>query len=360
MKRIFVCIGCILCMQGMAQSTENIILITTDGFRWQEMFGGMDEVLANNNGYNQKDSGYIFEKYGSNDPEERRKKLLPFFWNTIAAKGQIYGNRLLNNKVNVTNPFWFSYPGYSEILCGFVDDSINSNAYKPNPNTTVLEFFNKQKGTKGRVAAFSAWGAFNRIINEERSGINVVAAFDDAGGKNPNANEKLVNTLRNEIHREWKDECYDVFTHYAAMEELKNRKPSVLYISYGETDEWAHGKQYRSYLDAAHQFDAWVSQIWDFVQSDPQYKDKTSLVITTDHGRGDKQKDKWSSHGSTVEGADEIWLAVMGPDTPPTGEMKMTMQVYQKQVAQTVAKLMGYTFRAEHPVEDEIRTAVKR
>ena len=32
------------------------------------------------------------------------------------------------------------------------------------------------------------------------------------------------------------EECLDVFTHYAAMEYLKMRKPKVLYISYGETE----------------------------------------------------------------------------------------------------------------------------
>jgi len=50
-------------------------------------------------------------------------------------------------------------------------------------------------------------------------------------------------------------ESLDVFTYYAAMEYLKNKKTKVLYISFGETDEWAHHGQYRSYLDAAHQVD---------------------------------------------------------------------------------------------------------
>jgi bisphosphoglycerate-independent phosphoglycerate mutase (AlkP superfamily) len=160
-------------------------------------------------------------------------------------------------------------------------------------------------------------------------------------------------------HHAWKEECYDLFTHYAAMEELKTKKPKVLYIAYGETDEFAHGREYRSYLDAAHQFDAWVKEIWDFVQSDPKYKNKTSLFITTDHGRGNSTKTKWTSHGASVEDADQIWFAVMGPGTPASGEVKTNMQLYQKQFAQTMAKLMGYTFKAEHPVAEEIRSVIK-
>ncbi|MES2002985.1 MAG: sulfatase-like hydrolase/transferase [Bacteroidota bacterium] len=342
-----------------AQQTENIIIITTDGFRWQEVFWGMDKEIANDKRYNQDDSLHIFKKYWSDNADERRKKLLPFLWNNVAAKGQVYGNRWLNNKVDVSNPYWFSYPGYSEIMCGYVDTAINKNEYKANPNTTLLEFFNMQNKLKGEVAAFGAWEAFNRILNEERSGIPVVAAYDHFGGKNPTANEKLINAMLDNSPHKWAEECYDVFTHYGAMEYLKTKKPRVLYISYGETDEYAHGREYRSYLDAAHQVDAWLKEIWDFVQSDPQYKNKTTLFITTDHGRGDNPKTKWTSHGASVEGAHEIWFAVMGPNVSAKGEVKTEGQLYQKQFAQTMAQLMGLTYKAEHPVADEIPSVLK-
>jgi hypothetical protein len=343
-----------------AQQTENIIIITTDGYRWQEVFTGMEKDIASDKQFNQGDSLNIFTKYWAEDGFARRKKLMPFFWNTIASKGQIYGNRFLGNKVNVFNPYKFSYPGYSEIMCGYVDTAINTNAYKPNPNTTLLEFFNKENKLKGKVEAFSAWYAFNRILNEERSGIPVSAAFDVYGGENPTTNQKLINRMLQSSQREWKEEeCYDVFTHYEAMEDLKTKKPRVLYISYGETDEWAHGRKYRSYLNAAHQVDAWIKEIWDFVQSDPQYKNKTTLFITTDHGRGNNEQVKWTSHGASVDDAEQIWFAVMGPDTPPLGEMKTQTQLYQRQFAQTMAKLMGYTFTAEHPVAEEIKTVLK-
>ena len=67
-----------------AQKTaENIIIITTDGLRWQEVFGGMDSAIANNRKFNQGDSSYIFKNYWAADVNERRKKLLPFMWNYI-------------------------------------------------------------------------------------------------------------------------------------------------------------------------------------------------------------------------------------------------------------------------------------
>ncbi len=348
------------------QQTENIIIITTDGFRWQEVFKGMDSAIANNAKYNQGDSEYIYKKYWSDNEKERKEKLMPFLWTTIAAKGQIFGNRTIGSNVNNANPYWFSYPGYNEIFTGYADTLINSNSFPPNPNVTVLEFLNKQPKLKGKVAAFGAWEAFDRILNEERSGILVVSAFDVLGGKFPTTNEKLMNAMRKDAYKPWgEEECLDVFTHYGAMEYLKTKKPKVLYISYGETDEWAHAGNYRSYLDAGHQVDEWLKAIWEYVQSDPQYKNKTSLLITVDHGRGDKVKSEWTSHNNKIEGADQIWLAAIGPDIPFLGELNSktngsAIQLYQQQFAQTISQLMGYTYKATHPVADQIHFLFKK
>lgn len=342
------------------QQTENIIIITTDGFRWQEVFKGMDSAIANNPTFNKGDSGIIYKNYWAATEKERRKKLLPFLWNTLAIKGQLFGNRILGSKVDNVNPYWFSYPGYNEIMTGFPDTAINTNDYPPNPHVTVLEFLNNQPKLKHKVAAFGAWEAFDRILNEQRSGIPVVSAFDLMGGKKPTVTEGLINAMSKDAHKRWgEQECFDVFTHYGAMDYLKTKKPRVLYIAYGETDEWAHAGEYRSYLDAGHQVDAWIKEIWNYVQTDPHYKNKTTLFITVDHGRGDVEKEKWTSHGNSIQDSHEIWFGVMGPDTPVRGELNpiasgSSMQLYQQQFAQSFAKLMGYTYKADHPIADEI------
>jgi predicted AlkP superfamily pyrophosphatase or phosphodiesterase len=360
MKKIFLILVLFTAITSKAQQAENIIIITTDGFRWQEAFKGMDETLARDKKFNQADSTYIYKKYWSIDVDERREKLMPFMWSVLAKKGQIYGNRALGNKVNNANPYWFSYPGYNEIMTGYADTLINSNHYPENPNVTILEYLNKQPKINGKVAAFGAWDAFDKILNEKRAGFPVISAFDKVGGENPTEKQKLINAMLADSFKPFhEEECLDVYTHYGALEELKTNKPRVLYISYGETDEWAHAGFYRSYLDAAHQVDAWIKEIWDFVQNDPQYKDKTALVFTTDHGRGDKVKAEWTSHGNKFEGSSAIWFAAMGPKIEAKGEMKIESQLYQNQFAQTMAKIMGYTFEAEHPIAEEIMGVLK-
>jgi len=356
--KLYLVITCLLFVcAGQAQTKiENLIIVTTDGLRWQEVFKGMDTVIADNKRFNEGDSSYIYKTYGAGNFDARRAKLLPFFWGDIASKGQIYGNRTLDNKVNNANPHWFSYPGYSELFTGFADPSINSNSFPPNPHITVLEFINKQPGFKDKVAAFGAWGAFDRILNEKRAGFPVVSAFDATGAKAPSEKEVLINKMLADSYKPWgQGECLDVFTHYAAMEHLVAKRPRVLYVAYGETDEWAHSGKYRSYLDAARQVDKWLGDIWDFVQSDPSYKDKTALLITVDHGRGDKNKNLWVEHGSSIPGASETWFAIMGPGIPARGEVREGMQIYQEQLAQTMAQLLGLTFKAEHPIAKGVK-----
>jgi hypothetical protein len=339
---------------------QRLIIITTDGFRWQEVYNGMDATIASDKRFNQYDSAGIFNAYWDQSPEARRQKLLPFFWGTIAKQGQLYGNRKYGNKIDNANPYWFSYPGYSEILTGHVDTLINSNEYPPNPHKTILEYYNSLPAYKGKVAAFAAWDAFDRIINEKRAGLPVINGFDDNSVASTDPEMKLLNDMVRTSFRPWGNvECLDVFTHYQAFTYLKNKRPKVMYISYGETDEFAHHGEYKHYLNAAHQFDEWVGSIWNWVQSQPDYKNKTTLLITTDHGRGDIKKEEWTDHGSGVQDAYQIWFAAMGPKVKAMGEMKTNQQFYQKQLAQTAAQLTGHTYGAAHEVSPAIPVVQK-
>lgn len=344
---IFLLSACVIPVDSFAQA-ENVIIITTDGLRWQELFEGMDTAITNDRRFNEGDSSYIYKKYWAETPAQRRKKLLPFMWSVIEGKGSIYGNRTYGNKVDVANPHSFSYPGYSEIFTGNADSAINSNSFPPNPHINLLEFLNRQPKFKGKVAAFGAWNAFDRILNEGRSGIPVVNGFDTVAGRTT-SQQKLLNNMLLASYKPWgNDECLDVFTHFMAMEYLKVNKPKVLYIAYGETDEWAHAGKYRSYLDAANQFDKWIQEIWNYVQSTRQYKNKTALFITTDHGRGDKIKEQWRDHGSKIEGASETWFAVIAPGIKPVKEVTSSNQYFIKQFAQTIANLLGVNFKPGH------------
>lgn len=344
------------CSQLLAQrKTENVILITLDGFRWQELFTGAEQRLITKQFVS--DSSTIMKKYWRDNPASRREVLLPFFWTTISRQGQLYGNRAAGSFVNVTNRQWFSYPGYSEILCGFADDErIHSNDKFNNPNTNVLEFLNKDKAFKDRVAAFSSWDVFPYIINAARSGIPVNSGIVEAKGADATEKERWINEVMHQVPNPLGDIRLDVFTYSYALEYLKKSKPRVLYIAFDETDDFAHGGKYDLYLEAAHYTDGFVKALWDWCQSDPQYKGKTTFIITSDHGRGMVEKEDWRHHGIKVQNADQIWLAVIGPDTPPSGEARNSPQLYQNQIASTLAAFLGVEYKNQQPTGQRIQS----
>ena len=337
--------------------TENVILITLDGMRWQEVFTGADSALTRDKQY-VSDTIDLLNKYWNEDYITRRELLMPFLWSTIATKGQIYGNRNYDNRINVSNAMWFSYPGYNEILTGKADNErINSNDKFNNPNVTVLEYINNQENFKGKVAAFGSWDVFPYIINEERSGIHVNAGFEPAVSTNLSEMEKTLNILQEVVPSPWSTVRLDAFTHYYAFEYLKKNHPRLLYIAYGETDDFAHDREYDSYLNSANRADRFIEEIWNWVQSQPQYKDKTSIIISTDHGRG--LDEKWTDHNSVTPFSDQTWFAVIGPDFPAKGEIKESGQHYNNQYAATIAYLLGYNFKAEHEAGEVLTNIFK-
>lgn len=336
--------------------TENLVIVTMDGMRWQEVFNGVDEVLMNDSLFNHNRDG-IRDRFWAATSEERRVKLFPFFWNVIAKSGQLYGNRKYDNKVDNSNPFWFSYPGYNEIFTGYPDTSVNSNDKVYNKNQNVLEFLNKQKDIAGKVAAFTTWDVFPYILNEPRSGFYVNSDVDTLAFNTPAL--KLINDMQF-LTTQPIDVRPDIFTYMAAREYLKEYKPRVLYIAFDETDDFAHEGMYDQYIKSAYSQDAMIADLWKIVQTIPQYKNKTTLIITCDHGRGDKNKSDWQHHGANIPDAHELWLAVMGPDSKPMGEVRTSGQLYQRQIATTIARLLGYDFKPDHPVKEPIESILAR
>lgn len=329
-----------------AQKVDNVVLITLDGLRWQELYGGAVDSMIQNKEIMKAGIIDTFQKtFVRESKEEAREILMPFFWNTIAKEGQLYGNRWKQNKVNVTNRFWFSYPGYNEILTGYSDPEINSNAKKYNSNKTILEILNEKPEFKNKVAAFGSWDVFPYIINDKRSGVPVNAGFRKATGDSLSPFEQYLNTLQDEISGPWYGVRLDAFTHNYMLEYMKKNHPRVVFISYGETDDFAHDGRYDHYLMSAQKTDQWIADLWNYIQSDPFYADKTTLVITTDHGRGNDPMTEWKSHGTVYKGSNAIWAAAIGPNVPALGEVTTDGQLYQCQIAATVMKMLGYDYK---------------
>jgi len=329
-------------------TADNVLVVTFDGFRWQELFGGYDAA------YNTKDDGGVSKpervaaRFERETPEARREALLPFLWTVVAREGQIFGDATRKSRVRITNGLWFSYPGYNEMLAGAADPRIDSNDKKTNPNLTVLEWLNRRPGFEGKVAAYGSWDVLPFIVAAERSGLHVNG--DGPAILEPRSDrERLLNAVSDDLPRYWADERFDAPTMQGALEYFRTRKPRVLYVMLGETDSWAHGRRYDLYLDAAWRSDRFVRRLWELAQSLPEHRGRTALVLATDHGRG-ATRAEWTDHGEKVPAAESIWMAVMGPGTPALG-VREGVEATQSQLAATVAALLGFReeFRAAAP-----------
>ena len=310
---------------------NNVFIITLDGFRWQELFFGADSSLIHNQKFT-KEQDIVKTFFWDEDFKERRKKLLPFFWNVIAKDGQLFGNRAYNNRVNVSNVYALSYPGYNEIFTGNTDFSIFSNSKIKNRNISFFEYLDEKSSFKGKVASFTSWGLFPFIFNKDRSTfyLNSQNRIFEGNSSSFFKKDNDNNSIRNDFE-----------TYSAAKEYILSHHPRVVHIGLSGTDTYGHKKQYDYYLYQAHLADKLIAGLWRFVQACPFYRDNTTFIITTDHGRGSSDN-SWYNHGMLVSGSSQTWAALIGNGIRSVGESRQAMQLYQKQVAGT----MGYFLNA--------------
>jgi hypothetical protein len=341
-------VATLLSAPAAEMKTKNIFLITTDGLRWQEVFHGAEEMPMTKEFGNFGNTNTIRTNFWRATPQARREALLPFLWGTVAKQGQLWGNRDRNSEVRVSNGHNFSYPGYNEFLTGYADATIDSNDKKLNANTNVFEWLHAKPAFHGKVAAVVNWDVLPWILNAPRAGFPVWSAWAVPEGTRRLSVPPALTEIADRSQTVWDSVVLDTFVGYAAKHAVRTLEPRALYVSFGETDDWAHEGHYERYLKAAYQFDRFLGELWELTQSLSQYRGTTTFFITVDHGRGSGPK-AWQSHGQQLADSAYIWFGVIGPDTAPLGERSATPPLTQAQVAATIASFVGEDFGAGVP-----------
>jgi hypothetical protein len=329
-----------------AADAANVVLVTLDGVRIQEMFEGLDESVARalvKDGRVEDMS--LWQRYWAPTREERRRKLMPFLWGTLLAEhGSIAGDQTAGSIVRVTNSHRFSYPGYSEIATGAAHDAeIDSNDNRRNPFPTVLEIVRRERGLEARqVATFASWETFRWIVEHEEGATTVNAGLQAYA--HPERDVQVLSDWQFQTQTPWDGTRHDAYTLRFARAHLATFRPRLLWIAFDETDDWAHDGRYDRVLDALARFDAALADLWEWLQADPQYRDTTTVIVTTDHGRGRGPAD-WRDHGKDVEGAQDIWLVLAGRGAGRRGVWRDAATIHQNQIAATIAALLDVDYR---------------
>lgn len=288
-------------------------------------------------------------RYWRETPEERREALMPRFWKTLAPMGVVLGNKAKGSRVTVRNEHWFSYPGYSEILTGRPQPDVKSNDIVRYSHLTVLEHARRKLGLGRKdVAQIGSWDGFEAAAASRDDAFFMTGAYDFVSPELSTPSMDRIAGLRKRVMQLWEESSNDVLTFELAREYLVEHRPRVMWLGLGQSDDWAHARRYDRLLDYLHLADELLMEIWETVQSLETYRDRTTLILTTDHGRGVTPRD-WAEHDFGIEGCQDIWVAVIGPETPDRGEMSDTVPVHQSDVAATLLQLLGLDYREFDP-----------
>ncbi len=336
-------LGGLVVTAASADSTDrNIVLVTLDGVRIQELFAGMDPVIAD---APEADSG-IYEidvtrtRYWRGTPTERREALMPFFWKTLVPAGMLLGNPALGSKVAVRNDQWFSYPGYSEILTGEPQPEIQSNDLVRYPHQTALDFIHRKLGLQPtEVAQIGSWDGCKYASSQRDGTFFMSGARDPVPPALSTPEMDTLVALRMEVMQLWEESSNDTLTFRLALAYLKQHQPRVLWLGLGQSDDWAHARRYDLVLDYLQLADRYLAELWNTLQSMDRYRGRTTLIVTTDHGRG-RTPQGWSEHDKGIEGSQDIWVAIIGPDTPALGKVANQPGVTQSDIAATVLQYL--------------------
>ena len=350
MKKIIVILLALLPLMLSAKGKKDtrLVIITIDGLRWQEVFDGAEENLISDS-KQVRDTELTRKNYWRPTPEQRREALMPFTWNTIAKKGIIIGNRNKNSMMQVANKTNISYPGYCEMMTGMVDEAITENDPVNNMHRNVLEAANEDKRYKGKVVMYGSWKSTRFAIHNELAGIPASVSYEPNIAKKQNPRLKMVERMMAGMPHYWRSEHFDAFTYAYAIETLLNDHPKVMWISFGDCDEWAHARKYDLYLDGANGTDAFIRDIYEALESDRFYRGKTTYLITCDHGRG--FGNEWANHGRGTKGSDATWMMLWGKGIEPLGETTECGPYYTKQIAATIASILGIDFTPDDGAE---------
>jgi hypothetical protein len=133
----------------------------------------------------------------------------------------------------------------------------------------------------------------------------------------------------------------DIVTLNKAKEVLALHTPNLMLVNFKQPDMAGHSGDSLAYVQGIIDSDNHVKQLWDFIQSNKHYKNKTSMIITNDHGRHTSgHLDGFISHGDDCAGCRHIEFLALGPSFKKN--YISTTAYSQIDIAPTIAYLLGF------------------
>ena len=295
-----------------------VILITIDGARWQDVFDGSDPGFA------------------GGAPSVPPEELMPRAHALVAARGVALGaTRDGCATVHTAGASNVSLPGYMEIFTGHASHCLDNNCLPV--SETVLD--EGARDDQVSVASIGSWETLARAVSGGGSGVVV------AVGREWPASVPVSGQLAELVDAGNKIDPYpgidkyrpDVATAAIALEYFRVNKPALFHIGLGDTDEFGHRLDYRSYLAALKQADGVIGAVADILDTMGEDGAKTTVIVTPDHGRNSDFKD----HGVFRPESGRTFVLAFGGRVPVRGIACPTHDYTLADIAPTIRVLMG-------------------
>jgi hypothetical protein len=241
---------------------------------------------------------------------------LPLIWDSLKPLGALYSN-FNNTGVTVTNS------AHSTIVTGARQLMINGTEFwapiRPR-EPTIGECYRKFLGVPEDRAVF---------VNGKpliwRDPISTYPGFGNAWAP--------------QVVYSWPSEN-DLATWDSTRAVIARSHPSFCYVLLGQVDAAGHSGDTNRYIFSIRQADSLTFELWKLLRADPQYRDSTTFIITSDHGRHDERHGGWFSHGCSCHGCRHVLFLAIGPDIET--DTVIDGRADQTDIAPTVADLLGF------------------
>ncbi len=198
-----------------------------------------------------------------------------------------------------------------------------------------------KKGGKGQSLADreAVLGRLESVLSEGYEGVGWTI-FKAGRELDQNVRQTLTRGLVEYINGPESPSSGDELTFFITREVMREFAPSLLLVNFWDMDV-AHWGSYSLYLQAITRTDRMTGMLWDEVQSNPRYKDKTTVLILPELGRdGDQNASNgFLNHRSGDASCRNLWMLALGGGIP-VGETERP--VSHVDVAATAAELLRF------------------
>ena len=305
---------------------KRVVVVAIDGVRWQEIFQGTDPTLAQAAGMRPGEMATADE-------------LVPNI-RALGRRGVALGDD--DHPFEASGPNFVSLPGYTELLTGRVAPC-QENDCNERPNRTIVDDMRGLPDVSQRdVAVITSWERIDVVASGDPSRISVSAGRSHGETRGLfNADPAIGSILRTGEHSDafpgHDDYRPDRETAALATTYFERVRPRFMFVALGDTDEFGHENNYRSYVGALRRADSMVGELTRTAKSWGPEGDDVVFFVVADHGRCKG----FAGHGRDCPESSRSWMVAGGGPIQAGGNVASVPARYLRDIAPTVRAMMG-------------------